>query len=262
MQYSKAVRAFTPEAEAALYGYDWGGNVRQLQNTILQAVVLASGERITAEDLRLPTVASMASAGSSGAGSSPSTSSSTLSSPTGPSSMMTRGPHAHGSHVSEHVRPRVVMPTDAMAWQALTDSLRAELAATRGQSARPLGKWLGYEVVLQAYELAGGIMARAADRIGLSDTTFVRRLRQAQAESINIRYPESWSALRAALIDVLRMPARSDARGEVLADRIDELMLELVMDETPQASRAAALMGLSVPTIKRRMSELSSRRVA
>ena len=68
--------------------------------------------------------------------------------------------------------------------------------------------------MLQAYELAGGIMARAADRIGLSDTTFVRRLRQAQAETINIRYPESWSGLRAALIDVLRMPPRADARGE------------------------------------------------
>ncbi len=154
------------------------------------------------------------------------------------------------------------MPTDASAWQALTDSLRAELAATRGQAARPLGKWLGYEVVLQAYELSGGIMARAADRIGLSDTTFVRRLRQAQAEAVNIRYPDSWSALRASLIDVLRMPARADTRGEVLADRIDELMLTLVVAETPQAARAAALMGLSVPTVKRRMSEMGPRRVA
>jgi diguanylate cyclase (GGDEF)-like protein len=247
MQYSKSVRAFTPEAEAALYDHDWAGNVRQLQNTILQAVVLAGGERITAEDLRLPSVASLPSASSPTSMSS----SSSLSS--------TRGPHE--IHASEPARPRIVMPTDAMAWQALTDSLRAELAATRGQAARPLGKWLGYEVVLQAYELAGGIMARAADRVGLSDTTFVRRLRQAQAETVNIRYPESWSALRASLIDVLRMPARGDGRGEALADRIDELMLTLVVAETPQAARAAALMGLSVPTIKRRISELEPHRV-
>ena len=102
-------------------------------------------------------------------------------------------------------------------------------------------------------------MARAADRVGLSDTTFVRRLRQAQAESINIRYPDSWSDLRAALIDVLRMPPRAESRGEPLADRIDELMLTLVATETPQAARAAALMGLSVPTIKRRLSELGPR---
>jgi predicted DNA-binding protein (UPF0251 family) len=154
------------------------------------------------------------------------------------------------------------MPTDASAWQALSDSLRAELAATRNQPARPLGKWLGYEVVLQAYELSGGIMARAADRVGLSDTTFVRRLRQAQAESVNIRYPESWSGLRASLVDVLRMPPRGETHGEALADRIDELMLTLVVAETPQAARAASLMGLSVPTIKRRMSEMDPRRVA
>jgi hypothetical protein len=137
----------------------------------------------------------------------------------------------------------------------LSDTLKAELIATRGQAARPLGKWLGYEVVLQALELSGGVMARAADRVGLSDTTFVRRLRQAQAESINIRYPDSWSDLRAALIDVLRMPPR----GEALADRIDDLMFTLVVTETPQASRVAALMGLSVPTVKRRMSELGPR---
>ena len=104
------------------------------------------------------------------------------------------------------------MPTDAIGLAGVDRQLRAELAATRGQAARPLGKWLGYEVVLQAYELSGGIMARAADRVGLSDTTFVRRLRQAQAESVNIRYPDSWSALRASLIDVLRMPARATAR--------------------------------------------------
>ncbi len=254
MQYSKAVRAFTPEAEAALDGHPWAGNVRQLQNTILQAVVLASGERITAEDLRLPSVESQPAPASTSSSSMSSTSS------IAPASSAARAPHAVPS--SDPARPRVVMPTDAMAWQALTDSLRAELAATRGQAARPLGKWLGYEVVLQAYELSGGIMARAADRVGLSDTTFVRRLRQAQAESVNIRYPDSWSALRASLIDVLRMPGRGETRGEDLADRIDELMLTLVVGETPQAARAAALMGLSVPTIKRRMSEMESRRVA
>ena len=64
------------------------------------------------------------------------------------------------------------------------------------------------------------------------------------------------------LIDVLRMPPRAETRGQSLADRIDELMLTLVVNETPQAARAAALMGLSVPTIKRRMSEMESRRVA
>jgi diguanylate cyclase (GGDEF)-like protein len=258
MQYSKAVRAFTPEAEAALDSHAWAGNVRQLQNTILQAVVLASGERITVEDLRLPSEASPPSAPAATSTSSTTSASSMIPAPSTPSTM--RAPNAHPS--SDHVRHRVVMPTDAMAWQALSDTLRAELAATRGQAARPLGKWLGYEVVLQAYELSGGIMARAADRVGLSDTTFVRRLRQAQAESVNIRYPESWSALRASLIDVLRMPGHGDTRGEALADRIDELMLALVVSETPQAARAAALMGLSVPTIKRRMSEMGPRRVA
>jgi DNA-binding NtrC family response regulator len=231
MQYSKAVRTFTPEAEAALYGHAWAGNVRQLQNTILQAVVLTGGESIGIEDLRLSSSSTMNAASAL------------------PASVLP----ASGLPAP---RPPASASPDVTAWQALTDALRTELAAIDGQAARPIGKWLGYEVVLQAYELSGGIMARAADRVGLSDTTFVRRLRQAQAETVNIRYPASWPDLRASLIDVLR----AAPRGEALADRIDDLMFGLVVEVTPQSSRAATLMGLSVPTVKRRMSDLMQRR--
>jgi DNA-binding NtrC family response regulator len=47
-----------PEALAALVRHAWRGNVRELRNTIEQAAVLCSGERITAADLRLPGAAS------------------------------------------------------------------------------------------------------------------------------------------------------------------------------------------------------------
>jgi DNA-binding NtrC family response regulator len=45
--------AFTPEAEHALLAHSWRGNVRELENAIERAVVLARGERITPEDLLL-----------------------------------------------------------------------------------------------------------------------------------------------------------------------------------------------------------------
>ncbi len=48
------IRGFTPEALELLERYHWPGNVRELENTIERAVVLARGELITPEDLRLP----------------------------------------------------------------------------------------------------------------------------------------------------------------------------------------------------------------
>ncbi|HYE94797.1 MAG TPA: sigma 54-interacting transcriptional regulator [Rubricoccaceae bacterium] len=48
------IRGFAPEALDALKAYRWPGNVRELENTIERAVVLARGELITPDDLRLP----------------------------------------------------------------------------------------------------------------------------------------------------------------------------------------------------------------
>ena len=50
------IRGFHPGAINALQAYPWPGNVRELENTIERAVVLASGNLLTAEDLRLPDV--------------------------------------------------------------------------------------------------------------------------------------------------------------------------------------------------------------
>lgn len=231
MQYGKAVRGFAPDAEARLAAHTWTGNVRELQNTILQAVVLARSERITAEDLRIPDEAPPSTAATPA---------------------MARADENGGASASAGV---AALRMESSAWQTLADRLREQIATIQGEAARPIGKWLGYDVVLQAYEWSEGILARAAERVGLPDTTFVRRLRQAQTETVNIRYPDSWSSVRAAVHEVLREPPVDGSA----ADRIDDLLFTLVVADVRVTSRAAALLGISAPTLKRRLSELSHR---
>ncbi|MFP5239734.1 MAG: sigma-54-dependent transcriptional regulator, partial [Acidobacteriota bacterium] len=48
---AKPVQGFSTEAMDALTGYEWPGNVRQLQNVVERCVVLASGELIGVDDL-------------------------------------------------------------------------------------------------------------------------------------------------------------------------------------------------------------------
>ncbi len=58
----KPLRGFTNEAVNAIEGYDWPGNVREMENVIRRAVIMADDPRlVTAEDLDLDTpVESMA----------------------------------------------------------------------------------------------------------------------------------------------------------------------------------------------------------
>ena len=52
-EQNKTLKGFTKEALSAIEGHDWPGNVRELKNRIKRAVIMADGQKITAEDLEL-----------------------------------------------------------------------------------------------------------------------------------------------------------------------------------------------------------------
>jgi DNA-binding NtrC family response regulator len=54
---SRRLYGFSPDAIAAMHGYEWPGNVRELINRVRRAIVMSEGRTITAADLELPTYA-------------------------------------------------------------------------------------------------------------------------------------------------------------------------------------------------------------
>jgi two-component system NtrC family response regulator len=52
-EYKRAVRAFTPEALRAIDEHPWRGNVRELENRVKRATIMASTSLIGIEDLEL-----------------------------------------------------------------------------------------------------------------------------------------------------------------------------------------------------------------
>ncbi len=50
----KKIRRIAPAAMRLLKGYRWPGNIRELENTIERAVLMAECDEITSEDLSLP----------------------------------------------------------------------------------------------------------------------------------------------------------------------------------------------------------------
>ena len=55
-QYKKSIRGFAADALSAIAAYGWPGNVRQLENSVRKAVVMADGRTVTAADLGLSEV--------------------------------------------------------------------------------------------------------------------------------------------------------------------------------------------------------------
>jgi len=53
MQVGHKVKGFTPDALKLLCGYQFYGNVRELENILERAVIFCSGDEITSDDLEL-----------------------------------------------------------------------------------------------------------------------------------------------------------------------------------------------------------------
>lgn len=53
-KYHRSVEGIAPEAKTALKGCHWSGNIRELQNCIEKAVILAEGNILTEKELQLP----------------------------------------------------------------------------------------------------------------------------------------------------------------------------------------------------------------
>jgi two-component system NtrC family response regulator len=53
-EHGRPIRGFTPEAMKAVQAYPWPGNIRELENRINGAVIMAEGKYISLEDLGLP----------------------------------------------------------------------------------------------------------------------------------------------------------------------------------------------------------------
>ena len=56
-KYHRGVEGIAPEAKTALNGCHWSGNIRELQNCIEKAVILAEGNVLTEKELQLPSEA-------------------------------------------------------------------------------------------------------------------------------------------------------------------------------------------------------------
>jgi diguanylate cyclase (GGDEF)-like protein len=231
--YRRPAHHFTARAEHALEAYQWPGNVRELQNLILTSVLFCDAREVDLEDLHgLPGVATP--------GADPE--------PGGLAPATENDPKTEDGESGDPV---------ARLRAALGRQIAASVASGR-PGLTPAGKWLAEDLVLTADRLSGGVSRRAADLLGIADTTYRRQLRAAAARrtaGLAARSPQ-WNVVTSLLEAFIRArPAGTDACE--WAEHC--LLAEIEIAAPGDARTAAALVGVTEPTLLRRKAALARR---
>jgi diguanylate cyclase (GGDEF)-like protein len=234
--YRRPAHHFTPRAEQALEAYPWPGNVRELQNLIMTSVLFCDAAEVDVPDLHGFQAAVRPGGPEPQPASSGAPAAEVSAAP---------GPAATPSAGDPVVNLR----------QALAREIASAVAGGRGNLV-PLGKWLAEDLVLAADRLAAGVSRRGAELLGLADSTYRRQLQGAaarRAAGLAVRSP-TWSDVAALLEDFIR--AR---RGDTDVCQWAEagLLAEIESAVPGEPRTAAALLGVTEPTLLRRRAELS-----
>jgi DNA-binding NtrC family response regulator len=222
---------------AALHAYPWPGNVRELQNLVMTSVLFCDGPEVDVDDFQ----------GFQAALSPPATASSPV---PGPGSAFTSAPKAAAAPSTEDGGGD---PATRLR-EALTREVAAAVAS--GDAGLiPLGKWLAEDLILAADRMAAGGVRRGAALTGLADTTYRRQLRDASARHASGVSPRSatWGSVTALLEDFIRARPRDT---DVCQWAESRLLAVIEWAVAGDARKAAALLGVTKPTLLRRRAEL------
>jgi transcriptional regulator with GAF, ATPase, and Fis domain len=244
---------FTGRAEKELEAYPWPGNVRELQNLVLNSVLFCDAAEVDVGDLHISAKPAARAADGPRLGFPLARNESALAVELGGLSGPPRPPAVRaGTSSGESNAPGAADPSTKLR-QALAGEIAAVLQAGR-KALVPIGKWLLADLILTADRLSGGISRRGAELLGLPETTYRRQLQGATrdaAAGLAVRSPR-WPAVASVLEDLIR-----GRRGETDVCRWAEacLLSEIESAVPGDAPTAAALLGVTEPTLRRRQAE-------
>ena len=233
--YRRPAHHFTERAMTALAVYPWPGNVRELQNLVMTSVLFCDGPEVDIGDFRgfqaaLSPVPTSSTVGNSGTAS--------ASAPSAAAS------ESGGGDADPATRLR----------NALAREVAAAIAGGAG-GLIPLGKWLAEDLVLAADRMAAGGVRRGALLTGLADTTYRRQLKGAvarRAAGVALR-SATWDDVTSLLEDFIRARPRDTDVCQWAEARLLAVIESAVAGDV---RKAAALLGVTQPTLLRRRAEM------
>ena len=238
-QFARELVGLTDDAWRKIVNHPWPGNIRELQNSILRAILTAEGSSITSADLQL---------GGESPPAIPALSQEQWEQPdpttpfeTPLSTVLER--HSNEELTGDH-------------WTLLQALLQGQITAlfNDGMVDAPLGRWLADAVVLTAAAVTDQVTRRSAKLLGIPETTLRRQLQKARLNADNPFQVMSkqWLATLPALTDLLVVILEQPPAEFGLTERCQALLLQEVANYVAEDRKTgAALMGVTPPTYSR-----------
>lgn len=248
-QYEKPDCCLSLEAQTALREHPWVGNVRELQNQLLQAVIMSGNEELSRADLHLVTEPGKENMAQ------------------GPKDASPNGAHATSSPPRRHAAIDTDRPVTSddfghrsgsgcEPWEYLRTTLAEQVEEAIRQheegTAHPLGSWLSEDLVVSAHDAYGRIGRKASEALGMAETTFRRQLEKINRAARAYSLPRSphWTSVKPAIQGLVRSAAAK--RDENLLLKARRLLLAEVIARIPENDLlGATLMGVTKPTYQR-----------
>ncbi len=215
--------------------YAWPGNVRELQHCVLRAVLTHEAAELDDDAIELY----------------PETPDKT--------DLPTDRMEPRFLPAAAALLPDPAGPAPAVTnpWEVLALELDRQVTAAVEQDHRrpvPIGRWLTEDLVLAANELCNHVARRAAQLVGVPESTFRRQLQKVTAGKMtgtNYR-PENWATMRPKIRRIVEHTYEAKTAQGNLLERARDALLDCVQSKTAvRPAAGACLMGVTPPTYKR-----------
>lgn len=253
LQNGVAEKALEPAAEAKLLAYSWPGNVRELQHAMLRAVLTSDQARIEPDCIELLPE-----------GERP------LDGPPLESTVNKAAETSDPTQINAASEDASASPSDPIDSQrgesATVDvsdpwiPLKAELLRqirlamdSNREHPVPIGRWLTEDLVIAASEASNQVARRAADLVGLPESTFRRQLQKTEAERAAgiAGRTSAWDAVLPLVNSIVRKAQEAPGSVDLVSHARSTLLDSVLGQVDGRISTGAALMGVSPPTYKR-----------
>ena len=222
IQYNKGIRGLSPAAADAMLRYPWPGNIRELQNCIMRAVILAQGSQLELDDLALEAgmdlksvpVEYLATAGSQ-------------------------------------------EPSRRAPFESTLELLLDAFDAGSLPLTPPCGQWLEDALVAAAFDASKQVGRQAAARLGIPPTTIRRKLKGLTQPGSMMRLQfDAWKPVEEQI--KLEVQASAELAPDDQLQRYRDRLLKIVYAKFGEKKSVCAdLMACSAPTLNRWLEGLS-----